>query len=100
MSTSGTLYLFPVLLGGSDVGRALPQYNTEVLKRVRYFIVENLRSARRFLKMCDRGIDIDSLNFVELNEHTPLTEIPAMLRPLEEGNDVGGYLGSRMPRCG
>lgn len=89
MSTSGTLYLFPVLLGGSDVGRALPQYNTEVLKRVRYFIVENLRSARRFLKMCDRGIDIDSLNFVELNEHTPLTEIPAMLRPLEEGNDVG-----------
>ena len=86
---TGTLYLFPVLLVGSDVERALPRYNIEALKRVRYFIVENLRSARRFLKLCDRDIDIDSLTFVELNEHTPVADIPVMLRPLKEGHDVG-----------
>lgn len=85
----GTLYLFPVLLGGSDVERVLPRYNIAELKRVRYFIVENIRSARRFLKLCDKDIDIDSLTFMELNGHTPLTDIPAMLRPLEDGYDVG-----------
>ena len=56
---------------------------------LRYFIVENLRSARRFLKRCDRSIDIDSLVFAELNEHTPAEAVSELLAPAEAGHDVG-----------
>ncbi len=56
---------------------------------MRHFIVENVRSARRFLKKCDRSIDIDSLTFHTLNGQTPPGEIPAMLDPMEKGYDMG-----------
>ena len=51
--------------------------------------MENVRSARRFLKKCDRSIDIDSLEFTVLDEHTAPADVPAMLRPLEEGHSMG-----------
>lgn len=67
----------------------LPQYNTELIRTVKYFVVEELRTARRFLKACDRSIDIDTLDFKVLNEHTPAHEVDAMLRPALEGHDIG-----------
>ena len=67
----------------------LPARNLETIKRVRYFVVENLRSARRFLKSVDRNICIDDLNMVELNEHTPAADVEAMLDPLAAGHDIG-----------
>lgn len=70
----------------SDV---LPRRNIELLGQTRYFVVEELRTARRFLKACDRSIDIDSLHFSVLNEHTPPGEVDAMLAPALEGHDIG-----------
>lgn len=67
----------------------LPQYNTELIRTVKFFVVEELRTARRFLKACDRSIDIDTLDFKVLNEHTPAHEVDAMLRPALEGHDIG-----------
>lgn len=83
------LYLFPVPLSGTDTSRVLPPDNIELVRRVKHFIVENVRSARRFLKLCDRSIDIDALTFVELNRHTDPREVPAMLAPLERGEAMG-----------
>ncbi len=83
------LYLFPVGLSDDAMTNQLPQVNKDLLKEVRWFVVENLRSARRFLKKVDRSIDIDSLNFTELSEHTRPEEIPAMLAPLERGEAIG-----------
>ncbi len=60
-----------------------------IVKRLRYFIVENERSARRFLKSCDKAVEIDDLTFFALNEHTDRSEIPAMLLPMEQGEDMG-----------
>ncbi len=51
--------------------------------------MENIRSARRFLKKCDRTIDIDTLTFFTLNEHTLQQDIPQMLEPAFEGKDIG-----------
>lgn len=84
-----TLYLFPVPMGDSPIDEVLPAYNVELIRNIKYFIVENLRSARRFLKQCDRSIDIDSLSFYTLNEHTESSAVPEMLSPLESGNDIG-----------
>ena len=83
------MYLFPVPLSAGNLSDVLPAYNISIISDIKYFIVENLRSARRFLKQCNRDIDIDSLTFYELNGHTDQRSIPSMLKPLEEGNSIG-----------
>ncbi len=69
--------------------QVLPAENIAVAQKLKYFIVENLRTARRFLKACDRNIDIDSLTFYELNRHTSPEDVAGMLAPAEAGNDIG-----------
>lgn len=76
-------------MGDTPPAEVLPQHNIELVATVRHFVVENIRSARRFLKACDRTIDIDSLTFVELSEHTRPEEVEAMLAPAQQGFDIG-----------
>ncbi|HZK03175.1 MAG TPA: SAM-dependent methyltransferase [Bacteroidaceae bacterium] len=83
------LYLIPVTLGNSPVEQSIPLYNRRIILGIKFFIVENVRSARRFLKQIDRSIDIDSLTFFTLNKRTQLSELDKMLLPLEVGNSVG-----------
>lgn len=83
------LYLFPVPMGEAKPIDVLPHVNIEIIRGIRFFIVENIRLARRFLKACDKSIDIDQLSFVELNEHTSSYEVESMLKPLKDGHDVG-----------
>lgn len=89
MSDKARLYLFPVPMGDSPVDRVLPPVNIAIIREVRHFVVENLRSARRFLKSCDRSIDIDSLSMVELNEHTDPADVAPMLDPMAAGHSIG-----------
>lgn len=83
------LYLIPNLLGETPVEQVLPAYNHEIIMGIRHFIVEDVRTARRFLKQVDRSIDIDQLTFYTLNKHTKPDEISGMLKPLEEGSPMG-----------
>lgn len=83
------VYLFPSTLSDATVDHILPRYNIELIAGVKHFVVENIRTARRFLKACDRSIDIDSLTFYELNRHTRPEEIAPMLAPVEQGFDIG-----------
>lgn len=83
------LYLIPVGLSEAELDTVLPQRNIQVVREIKHYIVENVRSARRFLKKCDRSIDIDTLTFYELNRHTRSEDIPAMLAPLMGGEPVG-----------
>lgn len=83
------LYLFPVGLSDAPASEVLPQHNVELLRQVRYFVVENLRSARRFLKSVDKAINIDELTLTELSEHTPAADVEPMLEPLKRGEAIG-----------
>ncbi len=83
------LYLIPNLLGETPVEQVLPAYNHEIIMGIRHFIVEDVRTARRFLKLVDRSIDIDQLTFYTLNKHTNPEEVSSMLKPLEEGSPMG-----------
>ena len=86
------LYLIPTQLSDVALDRVLPAHNIEVVRGIKHFVVESLRSARRFLKKCDRDIDIDSLTFNELNEHTNLNDtaaLEALLDPIARGEAVG-----------
>lgn len=78
------LYLIPVTLGDTTYERSLPEFNRSVLRGIKHFIVEDRRSAIRFIKLADPEIDIDSLSFAELNEHTDLKAITSILDPLEK----------------
>lgn len=89
MSVTPALYLLPVTLGDTPISQVLPDHNREVILQLRHFIVENLRSARRFLKRVDASIDIDSLTFFELNKHTDRTQLSSYLEPLRAGHPVG-----------
>ena len=85
----GILYRIPNTLGQNNIDNVLPSYNISVAKNLRHFIVENVRSARRFLKMLDRDIVIDDLSFYELNRHTPPDRIAELLLPIYEGHSMG-----------
>lgn len=76
------LYLIPVTLGETEYQKVLPEYNKKILRGIKNFIVENRRSAIRFLKLADSSIDIDSLEFLDLNEHSDLARISNYLDPL------------------
>lgn len=83
------LYLIPVTLGDTTIEKVLPSYNKEIILGIKHFIVEDIRSARRFLKKVERSIDIDSLTFYPLNKHTSPEAISGYLKPLVEGNSMG-----------
>lgn len=83
------LYLLPVTLGDTSIEKVLPSYNKEIISGIRYFIVEDVRSARRFLKKVDREIDIDALTFYPLNKHTSPNDISGYLQPLVGGASTG-----------
>ncbi|MGV8096273.1 MAG: SAM-dependent methyltransferase [Mangrovibacterium sp.] len=83
------LYLIPVTLGESELDHVIPSNQREIILSISYFIVENTRTARRFLKKTDKDIDIDQIHFYELNEHTDITKIHSFLEPTGQGYHVG-----------
>lgn len=83
------LYLIPVTLGETEISKVLPSYNHDIIVGIKHFIVENIRSARRFLKKVEKSIDIDELTFYELNNHTDKKIIGSYLEPLLAGKPVG-----------
>ncbi len=83
------LYLIPSTMSDAPVSDVIPDGNITIIRGIRHFVVENVRTVRRFLKRCDRNIDIDTLSFTVLDEHTRPEEIPAMLSPIAEGHPVG-----------
>lgn len=85
----GTLHLIPTPLSEPGSGFTLVPFDKGFIKTIRTYIVEDMRSARRFLKTLDKSIDIDSLNFIELNEHTDLSKTGSFLNDALLGNDIG-----------
>ena len=83
------LYLLPVTLGDTAIEKVLPSYNREIIVNIKHFIVEDVRSARRFLKKVDADICIDELTFYPLNKHTSPEAISGYLAPLAEGHSMG-----------
>ena len=97
---TGRVILFPSLLAPVTPDRVLPAANIALLREVKYFVVEELRTARRFLKSCDKAIEIDSLHFDVLNEHTPAEAVEGMLAPALAVADPGADLVAAAQRRG
>lgn len=83
------VYLLPVPLSEGGWQRVLPTLNIEVMRPIRHFAVENIRSARRFLRSVIRDFPIDDCSFVELSEHTSIDNVAALLDPVKRGLPLG-----------
>jgi 16S rRNA (cytidine1402-2'-O)-methyltransferase len=97
ISVKGNIYLIPVTLGSSDFDAVIPTGAIEITKSLRCFAVENLRSARRWLRLIDSSFPIDSTVFYELSEHTGAGEAESMLDPVMEGTDMGVMSEAGLP---
>ncbi|QZT37431.1 SAM-dependent methyltransferase [Halosquirtibacter xylanolyticus] len=84
-----TLYMIPNTLGVTPVGGVIPLEVQEIIRSVKVFIVEDIRTTRRFLKRVDKAIDIDTLTFYVLDKRTKSREIEEMIQPLAKGENVG-----------
>ena len=83
--TRGKLILFPVSIGNENLATSLPAYNSELLNTCNTFIVEELRTARRFLKKAGYVHSIDDTEFYLLNEHTQEVDIANYLDAIDKG---------------
>ncbi len=85
----GKLYLIPITLGESNIESVIPKKVIEKTIAIRHFIVENIRTTRRYLKMLDKNFPIDDTAFFELNKHTTAQQIETYLKPLLTGFNMG-----------
>lgn len=89
MTPEKALYLIPVNISDAPLRDAIPDGNLDVVKGLKWLIVENVRTARRFLKRWDKSFDISAITFFELNEHTDPRDVNSFLDPLRKGEAVG-----------
>lgn len=86
---AGVLYLIPTTLGAVPPEQTIPSGVLDITRRLRHFLAENPKTARRFLKVAQTEIDLDRLVIDTLNKRTRAEELPRLIRPLLRGNDVG-----------
>lgn len=85
---TGTLYLLPVGLGECDLQDVLPQKNFETIRSLTWFIAENAKEARAFLKQCSYP-EISRAQLSLINQHVKQDELRSFLDPLMQGQNMG-----------
>lgn len=85
----GTLYMVPVTLGDDNLSNVIPADVMKLVQNLEYFVVENEKSARRFLGSVKTNKPVRELNFQLLNEHTAEKDLPNLITPLLAGHNVG-----------
>ncbi|MFA5444108.1 MAG: SAM-dependent methyltransferase [Bacteroidales bacterium] len=81
------LYLIPAPLGDTDPRLVIPEGTIQKVYQLHYFVVEELRSARRYLSSL--GLQVQTLELELLNEHTTLSELSPLLEPMRKGFSMG-----------
>ncbi len=94
---SGSLFLIPAPLGDSPVEAIIPSEAIEKVKSLSCFIVENERSARRYLIKLGTHIPIDRMEFMILDKTTLPEESETYLKPAEENRDIGVITEAGVP---
>ncbi len=85
-----SIYLIPTNLSASPLSNVLPEYVLkDVVPQLSVFMVENLRTARRFLKKVDRTINIDVLAFCEIGKNANPTEVALFFEKHAQNQDIG-----------
>ena len=89
MSLLGKLYLIPTTLGEMNHEEVLPQTIKRTIDFINHYIVENEKTARKFIKQVQPEKKQPELTLFSLNKHTQTNEHLAFIKPLLEGYNVG-----------
>jgi 16S rRNA (cytidine1402-2'-O)-methyltransferase len=87
MATKGNLYLIPIPIAEGAI-HTLPAEVLEHTLHIRHYFVENIRTARRFLKSIHKELVIDDIQFSEIGKHTAI-DIATFKKWLNDGQEVG-----------
>jgi 16S rRNA (cytidine1402-2'-O)-methyltransferase len=93
----GKLYLIPSPVSDNDVNSYIPTVVKNIVNNIKYFVVEDLRTARRYISKLKIDTPIEELHFSIFNEHTDIKEISTLLTPVFQGNDLGLLSDAGMP---
>lgn len=85
----GKIFLIPNYLSEHQQGDFISPMVGDVIRRLDYFLVENIRTSRRFISSLNLGIDISSLTFEEMDKRFDAKELPRIMEPVLEGKDLG-----------
>ena len=84
----GKIFLVPTTLGGETISDIIPQDVISITKNIRFFAVEDIKMARRYLRKLDREFPIDDSTFFILNKNTPQDELYKMIKPVLNGENL------------
>lgn len=85
----GRLFLIPSPLGDNDPAEVIPAPTLALLQQIGCYVVEEVRTARRYLSRAGLKGHIAELEFHELNEHTSQEEVEKLAALFDDGRDVG-----------
>lgn len=88
MQEQGVLYLLPVALGECDLETVIPKHNFEIINKLNFFIAENAKEGRAFLKQC-KYEEISRADIQLINQHTKIEELNEYLLPIKNGHSMG-----------
>ncbi len=94
---SGTVYMIPVTLGDSAPELSIPGKTLEITVSLRLFAVEDVRTARRWLRSLDRSFPVDDTLFVPVGKHSDPSELADLFERVAAGEDAGVMSEAGMP---
>lgn len=93
----GSVFLVPTYLSESNDSTFLAPMVLDVLKNTTYFLVENVRTARRFISGLRLGIDISTIQFEILDKKSSAGEVSRLMEPVKKGKDIGVISEAGLP---
>ncbi len=92
-----TLYLIPITLGESPIAQVLPEYTIQITRNLKYFIAENAKTARQFLKQIEMPVPLQEIQVLEIDKHNDAVDFNYFFDCLRNGNDCGLVSEAGMP---
>src|SRR6056297_1467998 len=88
-NSKGTLYLIPNTLGKTPENNTIPDYVLNIIRRMEVLVVENVKTAARYLRWVGDTVPEYEIEFLLLDKETSTREMASFLKPLQQGQDVG-----------
>lgn len=97
MTNKGKLFLIPNIIADDTHSAVIPKHVTDILPSIQHFVVEDVRTARRYLSSLKIYQSIEALSFSVLDKDTPRDEMKSLLSVIDEGKNVGVISESGCP---
>ncbi|MDQ3393727.1 MAG: SAM-dependent methyltransferase [Bacteroidota bacterium] len=87
--TKGNVFLLPTVIADDTLDKAITPHLKEVITNTEFFLVENVRTSRRFISSLKLGLVIENLDFQLLDKNSTSAELKELFKPVFQGHDIG-----------